>query len=81
MTKFNNIQVKKIYLPAKKRKELINHCLRKLNKCYLAGESGEQKAYGLIGGIILKENIIIQDIAPLYKTSEVILLIKDIWMK
>lgn len=64
---FNDQRINEIHFPKEQYCKLIEHCLRKLNGGYLAEETKEQQAYGLIGGKIFKQVLLIGMVVPLYK--------------
>lgn len=62
-----NESVNEIYLPKVLHAKIIEHCSRKLNRQYLAKETAEQQAYGLIGGKLSKNILSIGAVIPLCK--------------
>ncbi|SEP37752.1 hypothetical protein [Propionispora vibrioides] len=46
--------------------KMVRHCLRKLNGMYLLEEYHEQQAYGLLGGSIERNKVVVDTVEPLY---------------
>ena len=56
----------KVLLLKPEREELLAHCFRKMNAKYLANETPERKAYGLIAGNIEGDIVKIKSVCPLH---------------
>lgn len=62
-------QLVTIHLPQRLFDAMISHCLRKLQGDYLPGEGRAPKAFGLIGGKIEGDILMVGDIIPLSKNA------------
>jgi len=62
-------KVKNIKFPTDEMDALLSHCMRKYERKFIEGEALEQKAYGLIAGVIDGESALIKKICPLIKTA------------
>jgi len=62
MTPFERIR--QIVMPQAQWRELVSHCLRKLEGRYLEGETEEPKAFGLVAGNQLEEILRVERILP-----------------
>lgn len=58
-------KIENIYIPQALVDIIYDHCKRKNNKIYYDDETKEQKAYGLVGGIRINNNIEIKEISIL----------------
>lgn len=70
--KMNDNQIiTEIIFPKDKYIDVVNHCLRKLNRNYYPEEFAQQQAYGLIGGNICEHVLSVNQVAPLLKNSRI----------
>ncbi|MFQ5647452.1 MAG: hypothetical protein ACE5GM_11015 [bacterium] len=60
-------RIERIGLPDDLRQKLFHHCRRKFENNFLPGETGERKAYGIIGGYIKDKAIKVGEIYQLKK--------------
>lgn len=59
----------RIIMPEEQRQTIIEHCLRKMRGPYLAGETGEKKAFGLVFGTRSETVLTITGCVPLLKNA------------
>ena len=72
MVEFQGLPVERIMLPRSRYGTLIDHCLRKLEQRYLEDETGERKAYGLVGGRLSNGDITVGRVVPLKKNARTV---------
>ncbi|MEJ2632834.1 MAG: hypothetical protein P8011_08490 [Acidihalobacter sp.] len=61
--------VDRVVMTGGAHKDLLDHCLRKLEERYQEGETPEPKAYGLIGGTVENGTLTVSQIAPLRRNA------------
>lgn len=64
---YNKLQTKFIIIPSFILTKIIEHCSRKLSGDYLSNETKEGKAYGILGGKIGNNKILITEMRPLLR--------------
>ncbi len=67
--RYSKSNISEIHLPLKLWLALQEHCLRKLSGPYLAGEAEEPKAFGLIGGNVVDNHLLLEHIVPLKRNA------------
>ncbi len=66
---FNQLDINIISIDNALRQEIFSHCRRKLEGRYLAGETHDKKAFGLVGGYVENRSLTVNRIIVLRKNA------------